>query len=172
MNISIPGLSTLYAIFKRDIDVKNDRLEYRRELAKELYDNCREWSKLLLEYFDQALAKWMEEGKGAAMHKILELEDDFHQLNYNSLKEDSPIIRHLQKDRRFKGFSDSCCEFYQSALGVKRIVYGDIKNKQGEYISLNDVEIDEMVSLWKDEVRGILNEITYKWMEIQTIEKK
>ena len=171
MSLSIPGLSTLYSIFKRDIDIKNDRLEYRKELSKELYDNCQEWSRLLVTAFSNAADRWKSEGRREAEKEIMELYSDFHQINYYSLEESSPIIQHLMKDPRFSTFAEACCEFYKSALGVKRLVYGDIKNDSGEYVHSHYAEIDEMVFLWRSEVEKMLKEVTYKWMHLQTIEK-
>lgn len=172
MSLSIPGLGTLYAIFKRDIDVKNDRLEYRRELAKELYDNCQEWSRLLVSTFDSAIIRWSDEGRNSAADEIMELVEDFHKINYYSLREDSPIVKLLLSDSRFTEFGEACCEFYKSALDIKRIVYGDIQNRYGEYISCQEVGVEKMVNLWKSEVERMLKTVTYKWMEIKTLEKK
>ena len=172
MSLKIPNLNTLYAIIKRDIDNKNDRLEYRKELAKELKDNCQEWARVLVETFNNAIERWEEEGRDAAANEIMDLEMDFLRLNYHSLREDSPIIKHLHKDGRFADFAEACCQFYKSALYVKRIVYGQIKNDSGKHISSNDTTIDIMVTIWCDEVKRMLENVRYKWMEIQTLEKK
>ena len=64
MAFSIPGLSTLYAILKRDIELNNDKLEYRRSLAEGLYENCLAWSKALVETFERAVDRWAEDGRG------------------------------------------------------------------------------------------------------------
>jgi len=55
--MDIPGLSTLYAILKRHIEVKNDVLAQRKELAQSLLQNCPTWAKVLLSTFDTAVER-------------------------------------------------------------------------------------------------------------------
>jgi AraC-like DNA-binding protein len=172
MTINIPGLDTLYEILKRHIEVGNDNLEARKKLAADLYDSCHKWSRILIDTFNQAVGRWEQEGRNAAADEILQLERDFHRIDYFALKENSPILVHLAEDTRFEEFSGACSDFYKSALSVKRLVYGDIKNEHGEYILADETSIDEMVSLWRKEVELMLEKVSIEWMKIQVLEKR
>src|SRR2546425_61132 len=123
--MDIPGLSTLYSVLKRDIDRKNDVLAQRKDLAKELMENCRKWASVLLDTFDEAVRRWQGPGgRQAAEREIMALESDFMKLDYWSLKDGSPILKFLREDKKFAPFADCCADFYKAALYVKRIVYG------------------------------------------------
>jgi len=60
--MDIPGLPTLYAILKRHIDRGNDILAQRKALADELMENCRSWSRILIDTFEEAVTRWRNEG--------------------------------------------------------------------------------------------------------------
>src|ERR1700727_2801878 len=79
-SMDIPGLSTLYAILKRHIEVKNDALAQRQELAHGLLENCQKWSEALLSTFDAAVKRWENEGQQAAEREIVAQEEDFMKL--------------------------------------------------------------------------------------------
>ena len=83
MTLTIPGLGTLYAILKRDIEVGNQRLEYRRTLAAELYQNCEDWSRLLVTTFDRAVERWARNDYNGAAKEIMDLQNDFLQLDHS-----------------------------------------------------------------------------------------
>lgn len=174
MAIIIPGFSTLYNILKRDIELDNTKLEYRRFLAKELYDNCLNWSEALMNAFGLAVKKWEKVGRADAEREIMKLVEDFNlqKINYTSLRSDSPIIEHLLSDKRFKSFAEASVDFYESALDVKRIAYGDIKDSTGNKINSNDAGIQKMVGLWKDEVNRMIKNVNHEWMKVQIIEPK
>ena len=167
--MDIPGLSTLYAILKRDIDRKNDVFAQRKELAAELMENCREWSRLLIEAFHGAVSRWETEGRSAAENDISNLERDFLKLNYYALQSSSPILLFLSGDAQFAPFADACGEFYRSALGVKRLVFGDIQTHPDVYVSMQQVGIRAMVEAWEDEVERMLRAVTHAHMHIKTL---
>jgi hypothetical protein len=52
-------------------------------------------------------------------------------LEYWSLESTSPILLFLKEDERFQPFVMSCIAFYNSALSVKRLVYGQIEDTPG-----------------------------------------
>lgn len=168
----IPGISALYNILKRNIERGNDVLVQRKELSKELMENCRSWSSILLSTFDKAVGRWAIEGREKAASEIMKLEEDFMKLDYWSLEASSPILLFLKEDRRFEIFADSCANFYKSALYVKRIVYGDIQAHSGGYVSADDVGIKGMVDLWREEVERMLREVSTEYMKVRTIEPK
>ena len=170
MSLSIPGLSTLYAILKRDIEVRNQRLEYRRELAEQLHQNCEKWSQLLVATFDQAVVRWAREGRQAAEKEIMDFQADFLALDYSSLRENSPIIMHLHNDERFREFAEACYAFYDSALEVKSIAYGNILSREGGLVDAQDTDVVTMTRLWKDRVKRMLESVRYEWRKVQTLE--
>src|ERR1700735_4683398 len=116
--MDIPGLATIYSIYTRNITLQNDKLKQRKECAQELLDNCKTWSKVLLETFEAAVVRWEKEGRGAAEQEIFQQEQDFLKLEYWSLEETSPILKFLAEDERFQPFVRSCVGFYHSALSV------------------------------------------------------
>ena len=150
--MDIPGLSTLYAILKRHIEIKNDVLSQRKELAQELVDNCEKWSDVLIKTFDSAVARWQVEGREAAIGEILQQDNDFRRLNYLSLAGDSPILEFLNKDERFQPFVASCVDFYQSALDIKKLVWGQIEEYPGRYVIAQDNDVSVMIKLWHREL--------------------
>ena len=173
MTLTIPGLGTLYAILKRDIEVGNQRLEYRRTLAAELYQNCEDWSRLLVTTFDRAVERWARNDYNGAAKEIMDLQNDFLQLDYRSIRTGSPIIEHLSTDPRFRTFAEACCAFYESALSVKRMVYGEIQDSRGRYVRADmGAHIGRMESLWRQEVERMLEMIGREWHQIRTLEVK
>lgn len=167
--MDIPGLSTLYAILKRNIDHENDVFAQRRRLADELMANCREWSSVLVRVFREAVARWAREGREAAAEEILAQEQDFLKLDYWSLESSSPILLFLREDSRFAHFADACAQFYRSALSVKRLVYGDIQTHPGVYVSEREVGITGMVNAWEQEVEGMLQDVNREHMVVKTL---
>ena len=170
--MDIPGLSTLYAIFKRNIDRENDVFAQRSRLADELMANCRQWSSVLLAVFRDAVRRWAQEGRDAAAEEIMAQEQDFLKLDYWSLESSSPILRFLSEDPRFVDFSNACAQFYRSALSVKRLVYGDIQTHPGVYVSEREVGIAGMVNAWQNEVERMLSEVSREYMVVRTLTPK
>ena len=171
--MDIPGLDTLYSVLKRNIDRRNDVLAQRKELAKELMDNCRKWASELLKTFNEAVMRWQGPGgREAAEREIVQLQEDFLKLDYWSLKSDSPILSFLHQDRQFAAFADSCADFYMSALEVKRIAFGSIKGSSGQYVNANDVGVKSMVEHWRAEVERMLSKVTTQYHKIRTIRSK
>ncbi len=169
MPIEIPGLSTLYGIHRRTIERQNDILAQRKQLATELRDNCRAWSAALLRTFDEAIRRWENEGRNAARAEVEELIHDFMSLDYYSLEETSPILKFLREDDRFNDFTSACAAFYRSALGVKRLVYGDIETSPGRYVSSGDVGVEGMVGIWRQEVERMFETVSREHMKIRII---
>ena len=167
--MTIPGISTLYSILKRDIDRDNDIFNQRKKLSDELVENCRKWAEILIDTFDHAVERWEVEGREAAEREIMKQEMDFMKLDYWSIEETSPILLFLKKDTRFAEFSHSCAEFYKSALYVKRLVYGQIESHPGVYVSSQDVGIRKMVELWKNEIERMLRDVTTEHMRVKVL---
>ncbi len=105
--MDIPGLATLYAILKRHIDRENDVFAQRKKLADDLMANCHKWAAVLLETFATAVKRWEIDGRDAAEKEIIEQEQDFLKLEYESLENDSPILLFLKEDPRFEEFANS-----------------------------------------------------------------
>ncbi len=167
--MDIPGLSTLYAIHKRGIDRKNDVLQQRKELAKELLENCQTWSKVLLETFAAAVERWKVDGREAAEQEILAQEQDFMKLEYWGLEHESPIMKFLAEDRRFVAFVNSCADFYHSALSVKRLAWGQIEDHPGHFVSSHDVGLDVMVAAWHAEIERMLRNVSTNHMALKVL---
>lgn len=170
--MDIPGLSTLYAILKRHIEVKNDVLAQRKELAHNLLQNSQMWSQALLTTFDTAVNRWKSEGRQAAEREIAAQQDDFMKLDYWSLESSSPVLIFLKEDERFKPFVDSCAAFYNSALSVKRLVYGQIEDAPGHFIYSHEHEVGDMVKAWRAEVERMLRDVSVNHMKVMVLPPK
>ena len=170
--MAIPGLETLYEILRRNIERKNDVLVQRKELAGELVLNCRKWSRLLIEAFEQVQKVWAREGKENALKKLEEVIEDFLELDYWSLEETSPILRFLGEDLRFVKFVDSCARFYESSLHIKRVLYGSIEASPNQFVDVNDVGVQEMMKMHLRSIEWHLRNVSTEFMEIRTLTPK
>jgi hypothetical protein len=165
----IPGISALYNILKRDVERGNDILEQRKALSKDLLDNCNAWTAALLQTFDRIMQNWENDGRDAAMKQIEAQMYDFMKLDYHSLENHSPILLFLRGDSRFEAFAHACCQFYQSALDLKRLVYGQIEESPNHHVSSNDVGMQRMVELWHEEVGRMLQAVRREHNAVKTI---
>lgn len=154
------------------IEVKNDILAQRKELAQGLLQNCQTWARVLLSTFDTAVERWKRDGPMAAEREIMAQQDDFMKLDYWSLESTSPVLLFLKEDERFKPFVDSCVAFYNSALSVKRLVYGQIEDKPGHYVSAHEREVGAMVKLWHAEVERMLRDVSINHMKVMVLQPK
>jgi len=172
----VGGLNTerIRELLRDDILPKKDEFEQRKELSEKLWRTSWDWAKILLTTFENAVLKWCQEGEGrqAAEAEIMAQDEDFTKLDYWSLRDTSPIITFLRQDVRFAPFADNCAEFYESALSVKRLVYGNIKASPQKYVTIHDVGIETMVKLWKQEVEQMLERVTVEYHKIQTFKKQ
>lgn len=167
--MGIPGIDALYNILKRHIERGNDVLAQRKELAQELHDACRTWSRLLVEMIDDAVGKWQDGRKKAAAEAVMALEMDFQKLDYWSLESTSPIVLFLQEDDRFGDFAAKCVGFYKSALYVKRLLHGGIRDRSGVHHSSHGTPLPEMARLWREEVEDMLRKVVRAYHQIKTI---
>ena len=168
-SMDIPGLSTLYSIHKRQIDRKNDILKQRQEFAHGLLQNCQMWAQALLTAFDAAVHRWHTEGEQAAKDEIVAQEEDFMKLEYWSLESTSPVLLFLKEDDRFAPFVSSCAAFYNSALSVKRMAYGQIQDASGIFVFSDQRLVRDMVKLWRSEVERMLREVSINHMHVMTL---
>jgi len=130
--MEIPGLDTLYEIYKRSIERRNDALKQRKELADELMENCRKWVLVLTETFDDAFAKCdRTENYWDGLDIIRRQMQDLSKLDYRSLRDDSEILTFLREDPRFKSFADACVDFYTRAVDSKKETYLSIEREEG-----------------------------------------
>ena len=169
MGLPIIGFRTLYEIYKRHVERENDILAQRKQLASELYETSATWTTLLIETFDEAIALWENEGKEVAILAVEGLMNDFSKLDYYSLRDTSPILNFLDEDKPFQEFVYACRQYYQSALGIKRLVYGGIKNHEGQYVSMQNAEIRDIITLYSEELELMHRRITDAHNAIKTV---
>ena len=170
--MSIPGLSTLYAIFKRDIDRNNTVLSKRLELANELQNNAQKWTLYLQTAFNEAIKLYRRGLMDDALHRVLEQQEDFLKLDYDSLKIDGPILTYLGEDSRFNDFVNCCSSFYRSALDIKRLVYTGIENSEGEIEIMIDDDIEVVAITYRAEVERMHRGLLKSYNKLKTIEPK
>jgi len=163
------GVVATGEFLKSPVTPTGNELVQRKALSSELYENCKRWSEVLLKTFRKAVKRWSKDGRDAAAREIMQQEEDFMKLDYLSLASTSPLLLFLKQDAKFRAFADACAQFYKSALDVKRLVYGNIERYPSEYVTVNDVGIDEMVRLWEQEVEKMFREVTVRYHEIKTI---
>lgn len=170
--MAIPGLGTLYAIYKRDIDRDNAILSKRIELSDELRKNAKSWTVYLETAFDEAIKLYRKGLKDDALGRIDEQISDFMNLDYDSLKEEGPILSYLAEDDRFSSFVKSCIDFYSSALDIKRLVYSGIENADGENKNMVEHDIGLVVSLYRSETECMYRGLIRSYNELKIIEPK
>lgn len=163
------SVNTLYNIHKRQIERSNDILDQRKKISEDLKNNCHQWSKLLLDYFEESILIGQERGKDAALRHIDILILDIHNLDYWSLKADSTLLSFLDEDKRFRNFVNSCMNFYDSALDIKPIVYGSLQNHKNEYISIHDSDIKVVIATYRSKIEQMLTSVMQNYHAIQII---
>ena len=168
--MDIPGLSTLYSILKRHIEHGNDTLDRRKQLAEELRQNCQKWTVLLENMLKLVAANIADSDYRAAEKAITELLDDFVQVDYKYLRQESPILLHLSKDPRFNAFADSCADFYNSALNLKRLVYKSIPDTSGTDVKLRTHGLSMVRRTWKSELERMLDRVDHEYMKVKVLE--
>ena len=99
----------------------------------------------------------------------MRLATDFHEIDYWSLDEGSPILRFLKKDRRFRDFAIKCPGFYRSALDAICLVFGEIKDRHGVMHDATRVDLPTMAEPWREEVREMLRRVTTAHNYVKTI---
>jgi hypothetical protein len=166
----LPGINTLYSILRRDIELSNNHLEQRVKLASDLHANAQKWIEVLMTTFNEAIAA-QKSGDNQEARKIMEAQIwDFMKLDYWSLKKNSPILIHLKEDRRFRVFVYACVNFYDSALQIKQLVYGGIEDADGNYLNAQTSPIEDVTSLYRENLEDMLSSITRAFHEVQTIQ--
>lgn len=170
--MSIPGLKTLYDIYKRDIERDNAILAKRIKLANELRNNAKSWTVYLETVFDEAIRLYRRGLKSAALERVDEQIRDFMKLDYDSLKSDGPILSYIAKDARFADFVQTCARFYSSALDIKRLVHSGIENADGEIRNMVENDIEEVVLLYRSEIERMHRELIRSHNGLKTIEPK
>src|SRR5215467_14478714 len=143
--MKIANLPSLSAPFHRSFERAPDEFTQRRRFADELFENCRAWSAILIDVFNEAQFRWRSEGIEAARREIEQQDQDFLKLDYWSLQSNSPIISFLREDKRFVPFADACVEFYKAALSIKRLAYGNIAGPSGRVVSMSRDGIETVV---------------------------
>lgn len=170
--MDIPGLSSLLAIHHRHIAVANASLAQRKQFALELAENCRQWVNVLIEAFNRAAERWEIDGPEAARAEIQRQQQDFMALNYWTLCEESPILKHLDGDKQFRDFVEACRSFYKSALSTKQIAYEQIDGSGGERFSLQEDGARKVVRAWVDRLEVMLQSVEQALMEVRVIEQR
>jgi endonuclease IV len=170
--MDIPGLGSLVAIHHRDVGRTNNILAQRKEFAAELTENCRKWAAVLTGVFTEAVTRWEREGKAAARREIEKQQEDFQKLNYWSLHNDSPLLKHLGDDERFHDFVQACRSFYQSALNLKRLAYEQIETHPGIYASMDTAGVRDMVQAWLAQLEEMQRAVEIELMAVRVITPK
>jgi hypothetical protein len=164
----IPGLSTLYEIFRRNIDRDNDVLSERKQLAAELHSNCKQWTALLIDNFTTAVQRWKIEGQQAALDEVHQQMRDFMRVDYASVRGDSKLLEFLREDKRFEPFANSCARFYDAAIHLKRLVYGDIE-RNGERFTAESIGMTAMVEKWMGMLEEMMEDVTENYHGVKTV---
>lgn len=163
------GISTLSTILKRPIELRNDALAQRRELAAELQENCQKLVIFLKNTF--RIAKQMNEvdSEEASVKKIMKLMDDLKPMESTFLEEESPVLQHLAIDMRFKDFAKSCADFYQSALNLKQLLSENIPDSTALKDLCKEEGLLKVTSAWQGELEKMLGRVNQEYMKVMAI---
>ncbi len=166
--MEIPGISTLSTILKRPIELRNDTLAQRRELAAELQENCQKLAISLKNTF--RIAKQMNEvDSGVFEKKIMDLMDDLKHVESTFQEEDSPVLWHLAIDMRFKNFAKSCADFYQSVLNLKPLLNENIADSTALKALCKDEGLSKVTGAWQGELETMLGRVNQEYMKVMAI---
>jgi hypothetical protein len=162
----VAAVSPLYNILKRHYDLKNANLQSRVELARELKNACEQWSSLLENTFDRAVALLSDRGPNAARSEVERQQNDFNALDYGALIYDSEALNGLRQDPQFHEFADACGRFYAGAIEVKRIAY-DTFDDAGTSRRLDQDGVAIVAHLWKRQVDDLLNVVRSRFRAVE-----
>lgn len=166
--MEMPGISTLSTILKRPIELRNDTLAQRRELAAELQDNCQKLATSLKNTF--RIAKQVNEVDAEACEKkIMNLMDDLKQVESTFQEEDSPVLWHLAIDMRFKDFAKSCADFYQSVLNLKQLLNDNIADSTALKALCKDEGLSKVTGAWQGELEKMLGRVNQEYMKVMAV---
>jgi len=167
--MEILGISTLSTILKRPIEARNDALAQRRELAAELQINCQKLA-IFLKGTLRKLGKQVNEvDSGASEKQIMNLMDEFKQVDSKFLEEDSPVLQHLAIDMRFKDFAKSCADFYQSALNLKQLLNENIPDSIALEALCKGEGLLKVTGAWQGELEAMLERVNQEYMKVMAI---
>jgi hypothetical protein len=166
--MEMPGISTLSTILKRPIELRNDTLAQRRELAAELQEICQKLATSLKNTF--RIAKQMNEADaGVFEKKIMNLMDDLKLVESTFQEEDSPVLWHLAIDMRFKNFAKSCADFYQSVLNLKPLLNENIADSTALKALCKDEGLSKVTGAWQDELETMLGRVNQEYMKVMAV---
>ena len=166
--MEIPGISTLSTILKRPIELRNDALAQRRELAAELQENCQKLAIFLKNAF--RIAKQVNEvDSEASEKKIMNLIDDLKHIDSTFMEEESPVLQHLAIDMRFKDFAKSCADFYQSVLNLKQLLNENIPDSTALNALRKEEGLLKVTGAWQGELETMLGRVNQEYMKVMAI---
>lgn len=166
--MEMPGISTLSTILKRPIELRNDTLAQRRELAAELQEICQKLATSLKNTF--RIAKQMNEvDSGVFEKKIMDLMDDLKHVESTFQEEDSPVLWHLAIDMRFKNFAKSCADFYQSVLNLKQLLNDNIADSTALKALCKDEGLSKVTGAWQGELETMLGRVNQEYMKVMAV---
>jgi hypothetical protein len=166
--MEISGISTLSTILKRPIELRNDALAQRRELAAELQENCQKLAIFLKNAF--RIAKQMNEvDSEASEKKIMNLMDELKPMESTFTEEESPVLQHLAIDMRFKDFAKSCADFYQSVLNLKQLLNENIPDSTALNALRKEEGLLKVTGAWQGELETMLGRVNQEYMKVMAI---
>ncbi len=166
--MEISGISTLSTILKRPIELRNDALAQRRELAAELQENCQKLAIFLKNAF--RIANQVNEVDSEdSEKKIMNLMDDLKHMDSTFMEEESPVLQHLAIDMRFKDFAKSCADFYQSALNLKQLLNENIPDSTALKALCNEEGLLKVTGAWQGELETMLGRVNQEYMKVMAI---
>ena len=166
--MEISGISTLSTILKRPIELRNDALAQRRELAAELQENCQKLAIFLKNTF--RIAKQVKEvDSEASEKKIMNLMDELKHMDSTFMEEESPVLQHLAIDMRFKDFAKSCADFYQSALNLKQPLNENISDSKDLKALCKEGGLLKVTGAWQGELETMLERVNQEYMKVMAI---
>lgn len=123
-------IGELLSVHQRGVEVKNDKLRQRQDLARDVVTTCVQWTELLSKMISEA-AQAVESGGVAAAQGVIERQiNDFFRVDYFSIHSESKLLRHLDKDDRFSEFVAVAHSFYDTAIELKRLGYANVSGPE------------------------------------------
>lgn len=167
--MEISGISALRDVLKRPVGPRNDALAQRRELSAELQASCQKLVMLLKDACYKISPQISEEDLKTSGKKIMDLKNDFQQVDGPFLEDESPVLQYLSIDMRFKDFAQSCAVFYRSALILKSIFNEKLPDLAAVEALCKTQDPSKVTSALQGDLEKMLTLVNQEYMKVMVL---
>jgi len=167
--MELSGISALSAILKRPVEPRNDALAQRRELSAELQTSCQQLVILLKDSFYRFVPQMSEADFQFSEKKIMDLKADCQHTDGPLQEDDSPILRHLSIDMRFKDFVQSTLDFYKLAQRLKPTLNEYVPDAAALQALSKSEDPTKFIRVLQGELENRLDRVNQEYMKVMAL---